>query len=172
MEFQWNADQAVQKRYYFSVNLSDERLRENKPFLAYAARLKGATTLLKATSYTIHRVDFSVIRELMLTNSAAILQDDSGIPYHWFQPALWKVSLYGDYDRPYGSFRFLVHAGLPKAYQTRGGKPLAFRIGSGFGRIPSDLLLAKLSQGAATVASTADAPREGSARITHEPRLG
>src|SRR5260370_3106011 len=158
MEFQWNADKAIQKLYYFAVDLSDERLRENKPFLAYAARLKGATTLLKATLYTIHRVDFSVIRELMLTNSAAILQDDSGIPYHWFQPALWKVSLYGDYDRPYGSFRFLVHAGLPKAYQTSGGKPLGFRIGYGFGRIPSNLLLAKRIPVAASVTPPVSAP--------------
>lgn len=51
IEFRSNADQAIQKLYYFSVNLSDERLRENKSFLAYAARLRGTTTLLKATSY-------------------------------------------------------------------------------------------------------------------------
>jgi hypothetical protein len=151
IEFRSNADQAVQKLYYFSVNLSDERLRENKPFLAYAARLKGTTTLLKATSYMIHRKDFSVVRELMLANSAAILQDDSGIPYHWFQPTLWKVSLYGDYDHPYGSFRWLIQADLRKAYQTSGGKPLGFRIGYGYGRIPSNLLLAKRIQVAAAV---------------------
>jgi hypothetical protein len=151
IEFRSNADQAIQKLYYFSVNLSDERLRENKPFLAYAARLKGTTTLLKATSYMLHRADFSVIRELMLANSAAILQDDSGIPYHWFQPAVWNVSLYGDYDRPYGSFRGLAQADLRKAYQTSGRKPLAFRIGYGFGRIPSNLLLARRVQVAAAV---------------------
>jgi len=158
IEFRSNADQAVQKLYYFSVNLADERLRENKPFLAYAARLKGTTTLLKATSYMIHRKDFSVIRELMLTNSAAILQDDSGIPFHWFEPALWKVSLYGDYDHPYGSFRWLVQADLRKAYQTSGGKPLGFRIGYGFGRIPSNLLLAKRIQVAASVTRPVAAP--------------
>jgi hypothetical protein len=143
IEFRSNTGPAIQKLYYFSVNLSDEHLRENKPFLAYAARLKGTTTLLKATSYMTHRADFSLIRDLMLSNSAAILQDDSGIPYHWFQPALWNVALYGDYDRPYGSFRFLAQADLRKAYQTGGRKPLAFRIGYGYGRMPSNLLLAK-----------------------------
>src|SRR5258708_39526838 len=157
IEFRSNADQAIQKLYYFSVNLSDERLRENKPFLAYAARLKGTTTLLKATSYMLHRADFSVVRDLMLTNSAAILQDDSGIPYHWFQPALWHVSLNGDYDHPYGSFRFLIQGHLRKSYPTSGVKRLGFRIGYGFGRIPSNLLLAKRIQVAATV------PRPGSA---------
>ncbi len=38
IEFRSNSDQTIQKLYYFSVNLSDERLRENKPF-TYAARL-------------------------------------------------------------------------------------------------------------------------------------
>jgi len=90
IEFRSSADQAIQKLLLLG-ELSDERLRENKPFLAYAAPLKGTTTLLKATSYTLHRADFSVVRGLMLGYSAAILQDDSGIPYHWFQPALWKV---------------------------------------------------------------------------------
>jgi hypothetical protein len=150
IEFRSNTDQATQKLYYFSVNLSDERLRENKPFLAYASRLKGTTTLLKATSYMTHRADFSLVRELLLSNSAAILQDDSGIPYRLFQPALWKVSLYGDYDHPFGSFRWLAQADLRKAYQTNGGKPLGFRIGYGYARIPSNLLLAKRIQVAAT----------------------
>ncbi len=80
----------------------------------------------------MHRTDFSVIREIMLSNSAAILQDDSGIPFKWFQPALWKLALYGEYDHPYGSFRGLAQADLRKAYQTGGGEPLAcVRIGYG-----------------------------------------
>jgi len=136
------------KNYYFSANLSDERLRENKPFLAYAARLRGTTTLLKATSYMTHRADFPVIRELMLNNSAAIPQDDSGIPYHWFRPALWNVAFY---NRAYGNFRGLAQADLRKAYQTNGRKRLASGIGYGYGRIPSNLLPAKRIQVAATV---------------------
>jgi hypothetical protein len=143
IEFRTNADQSLHRLFYFSVNLSDERLGENKPFLAYVARLRGAATLLKATSYMTHRRDFSIIRDLMLNNSSVILQDDSGIPYHCFGAGQWKLQLYGDYTQPYGSFRFLVQPDLRKAYQTSAARPLPMHIGYGYRKITSNLLLAK-----------------------------
>ena len=143
IEFHSENDPLRQKLYYFTINLADERLKENKAALAYFDRLKGSITLLKATSYATHRPDFSVIRNLMLANSIAILQDDSGIPYRWFQPSLWQVLLYGGYDHPYGSFRGLVQPDLRQAYHAAIPKPLSFAIGYGFERIPSNLLLAR-----------------------------
>jgi hypothetical protein len=141
LEFR-SPDRSVHRLYYYTVNLSNDRLRENQPFLRYVPQLKGATTFLKATSYMTHHKDFSIIRDLMLTNSAAILQDDSGIPYRWFGADLWKIQLYGDYDRPYGTFRWLEQPDLRKAFQS-GAKPLTMRIGYGYRKIASNLLLAK-----------------------------
>ena len=143
IEFRADGQPSTHKLYYFSVNLSDERLSENKPFLAYLSRLKGTTTLLKATSYMTHRPEFSLIRDQILANSAAILQDDSGIPYRYFQTGTWKVQLYGDYRRPYGSFRWLEQPDLRKAYDSVGTKPLSVRVGYGYSRIASNLLLAR-----------------------------
>lgn len=146
-----DADQSTHKLYYFSVNLSDERLNENQPFLAYLSRLKGTTTLLKATSYMTHRPEFSLIRDQILANSAAILQDDSGIPYRYFQTGAWKVQLYGDYQRPYGSFRWLEQPDLRKAYDSVGTKPLFFRVGYGYSRVASNLLLGRQTNLVASV---------------------
>ena len=143
IEFRTDADQSIHKLSYFSVNLADVRLRGNDPFLRYVKTLKGATTLLKATSYMTHRAEFSQIRDLVLSTSGAILQDDSGIPYHWFTAAGWRVQLYGDYNRPYGSFRWLEQPDLRKAYREAGVKPLPMHVGYGFRRIASNLLLAK-----------------------------
>jgi hypothetical protein len=143
VEFLSDGSPTAQTLFYFAVDLSDEHLQENKSFLAYANRLQGTTTLLKATSYMTHRADFSAIRNLVLSNSAAVLQDDSGIPYRWFRSALWNVRLYGAYSRPYGSFRGLAQADLRKAYSTSNPKPLSFGIGYGYARIPSNLLLAR-----------------------------
>lgn len=142
IEFRADADQSIHKLYYFTVNLADDRLAENKPFLTYLSRLKGTTTLLKATSYMTHRKEFSMIRDQMLANSGAVLQDDSGIPYRCFQPDTWRVQLYGDYDRPYGSFHYYQQPDLRKAYEAPGTKPLALHIGYGYSKIPSNLLLA------------------------------
>jgi hypothetical protein len=142
LDFQTDSDQSLHKLFYFSVNLSNERLRQDQAFLSFLDGLKGATTFLKATSYMLHKQEFSMIRERILSDSLAVLQDDSGIPYHFFATAHWRVQLYGDYVRPYGSFRWLEQPDLRKAYLTTGPKPLDFKIGYGYGRIASNLLLA------------------------------
>jgi hypothetical protein len=140
--FRRDDDHSVHKLLYFSVNLSDEVLRENQPFLAFLHSLKPTATLLKATSYMVHKPEFSIIREYVLSKSIAVLQDDSGIPYRFFAAAPWTVQLYGTYVRPYGSFRWLQQADLRNAYLSTGPKPLNFRIGYGYGKVPSNLLLA------------------------------
>lgn len=143
IEFRTDADQSLHQLYYFSVNLADDRLTENKPFQIYAASLKGATTMFKSTSYMLHKQEFSLIRSLVLENSAAILQDDSGIPYRWFGADLWQVQLYGDYERPYGSFKYMEQVDLREAYKQPGTKPLPMHVGYGYKKITSNLLLAK-----------------------------
>jgi len=104
--------------------------------------VKGSATFLKATSYMTHRPEFSIIREEVLAKSIAVLQDDSGIPYSYFA-APWQVQLYGSYIRPYGSFKWLRQVDLQKAYQGAGPKPLEFRIGYGYSKVPSNLLFAR-----------------------------
>jgi hypothetical protein len=143
IDFRLDANGSVHKLFYFSVNLSDERLREDQPFLAFLRGLQGMTTFFKATSYMPHDPAFSIIRERVLEGSSIILQDDSGIPYRFFDTARWQVQLYGDYTRPYGSFRWREEPDLRKAYESGGAKPLGFHIGYGFSRVPSNLLLAR-----------------------------
>jgi len=142
IEFRRVNDQSVHKLFYFSVNLSNPRLRQNQPFLGFLTRLQGSTTFLKATSYMVHKPEFSIIRKHVLQESAAVLQDDSGIPYHFYLSPSWQVQLYGEYVQPYGSFRWLEQPDLRKAYLTQNPKPLPFRIGYGFRAVPSNLLFA------------------------------
>lgn len=142
IEFRTDADQSQHTLYYFTVNLSNDRLAENTPFQSYIQNLKGATTMFKSTSYMLHRRDFSLIRSLVLENSAAVLQDDSGIPYRLFDSDRWKVQLYGDYERPYGSFKWMEQADLRTAYKQPGTKPLPMHVGYGYRKITSNLLLA------------------------------
>jgi hypothetical protein len=143
IEFRTDADRSLHQLYYFSVNLADSRLDENKPFQTYVASLKNPTTMFKSTSYMLHRREFSLIRKLVLANSGAVLQDDSGIPYHLFASDLWTVQLYGDYDRPYGSFKWMEQVDLRNAYKQPGTKPLPMHVGYGYKKITSNLLLAK-----------------------------
>jgi len=143
IEFQNDADSSVHHLFYFSVNLSNDRLHENTPFQKYLSHLTGTVSMLKATSYMPHQPGFSMIRDALTTNSRAILQDDSGLPFKKFSTEQWKVQLYGDYNQPYGSFRWMEQADLRDAYRTTGPKPLPMHVGYGYRRITSNLLLAK-----------------------------
>jgi hypothetical protein len=103
-----------------------------------------------------HQPEFSLIRDQILANSGAILQDDSGIPYRYFQTGAWKVQLFGDYNRPYGSFRWLEQSDLRNAYKSAGSKPLAFRVGYGYSRIASNLLLGRQANLVASIKRPAE----------------
>ena len=142
VDFVDDASQAVHRLYYFSTNIADDHLGDNKGFGAFVSQLKGMTTYFKATSYMTHRPEFSIIRNLVLDGSSAILQDDSGLPYHLYTDPPWHVQLYGNYDKPIRPFSWLEQKDLRKAYETRNPKPLSFHIGYGQARLPSNLLFA------------------------------
>ncbi|HJZ97891.1 MAG TPA: hypothetical protein VKE70_15375 [Candidatus Solibacter sp.] len=143
IEYRAATDRSVHRLCYLSVNLANDRLRENTAFSKFAATLKGSSTLLKATSYMLHQPEFSTIRDLIVQVSGTVLQDDSGIPYRYFSGAAWRVQLYGAYQRPYGSFRWMEQKDLRAAYGRPGVKPLPVEIGYGYRRIASNMLLAE-----------------------------
>ncbi len=143
IEFQTDTDLSIHRLLYLTVNLADNRLAANQPFLRFVESLKGATTMLKATSYMTHHPEFSVIRKIVLENSGAVFQDDSGLPFRLFTAADWRVQLYGDYQRPYGSFKRLEQKDLRNAYRQAAVKPLPMHVGYGYRKITSNLLLAE-----------------------------
>jgi hypothetical protein len=142
IEFQTDADSSLHRMLYLSVNISNDRMKENTPFQKYLSQLTGTVSMLKATSYMPHHAGFSMISDALLSNSYAILQDDSGLPYKKFTAEQWKVQLYGDYNKPFGSFSWLEQPDLRQAYKTAGPKPLPMHVGYGYRRITSNLLLA------------------------------
>jgi hypothetical protein len=142
VDFVDNSTQAVHRLYYFSTNIADDHLKDNQEFGTFVSQLKGMTTYFKATSYMTHRPEFSIIRDLVLTGSSTILQDDSGLPYKLYTDPPWRVQLYGNYDKPIRPFKWLEQKDLRTAYQTGNPKPLSFHIGYGVAQLPSNLLLA------------------------------
>ena len=143
LEFRTDADQSVHRLYYFSLNLDDKHLAGNKGFLTYVNAIPTPTTMLKATSYMTHQEGFTMIRDLVMKDSGVIFQDDTGIPFKYFTPETWNVQLYGEYTRPYQPFGYMEQADLRKAFLKGGVKPLTLRLGYGFGKVTSNLLLAK-----------------------------
>jgi len=143
VEFSTDGDKSIHRLYYFSVNLDNPHLKGNAGFMTYATGMPPHTTMLKATSYMTHHDEFSMVRDLVINHSAAVFQDDSGMPYHLFTPDQWTVQLYGEYTKPYEPFEYMVQPDLRKAYLAGGVKPLPMRLGYGFGKVTSNLLLAQ-----------------------------
>ena len=82
---------AAKVLYYFTSDLSDEALKRNPGLLRFCEALGPANSLLKAASYLLHEGGFETVRNFLLQNSVAVLQDDSGIPVHDFTPEKWTL---------------------------------------------------------------------------------
>lgn len=143
IEFQKEGGGPKRILHYISVNLDNKHLARNPQFLKYVAALDHPVTMLKATSYMVHKDEFSIIRDTLLSHSAAIVQDDSGVPFRMFDPDRWKIQLYGEYKQPFGSFKFLKQRDLEAAYHKTGVKPLDLRMGYGWRKAASNLLVAR-----------------------------
>lgn len=129
--------------YYFSTDLSNEGLKKAPEFEAYVKSLSSPTTYLKAASYLMYQDGFSNIRNLILSQSSSLLQDDSGMPVKYFDRSKWNLKFYGSYTGPIGLFKARYQADLRKVYATdKTIKPLDFGIGYQYRVNQSNLMLA------------------------------
>ena len=125
--------------YYFTTNLADDGVR-NSGFLKFLESLGPADAFLKSASYLLHSGGFSKIRDFLLANSSAIVQDDSGIPLSNFNPKGWDLRPFGRYAGPIKLFAGRQQAGYAKLFQK--STPIDFGIGYRWRPNESNLLLA------------------------------
>jgi len=135
-------DQTPQEVIYVSFNAANDGLKRQTGILPFLQTIQPCVTFIKAASYLMHGQDFSQIRSIILTQSVAILQEDSGIPYRFFDSTSWKVQLYGVYNGPIPLFRNKFQQNLYQAYRSQSVKPLPFGIGYHLVPGTSNLLLA------------------------------
>jgi hypothetical protein len=128
--------------YYFTSDLSDDALKRNPGLLRFCEGLGPANSLLKAASYLLHEGGFETVRNFLLQESVAILQDDSGIPVHFFAPDRWTLRFFGIYTGPIELFKNFYQADLRKFYATSAPKPLTFGFGYRWSSRTSTMFLA------------------------------
>lgn len=91
----------------------------------------------------MHKDYFSRIRRIILQNSLAVIQDDSGIPVRFFPDSLWSRQLYGSYDAPIKLFANWFQKDLKVLYDSTDRalvKPLSFGIGYDYKNNGSNLM--------------------------------
>lgn len=130
--------------YYFSLNASDAGLKHNQNFSNYLKQMGEINTYLKGASYLMHKDYFSIIRQVILEQSKAIIQDDSGIAFHYFTESKvkWKYYFYGDYTKPIPMFAQHYQRDLDSLSHLQGSKPLGFGIGYNFRDKNSNFMIA------------------------------
>jgi hypothetical protein len=91
----------------------------------------GSVAYFKAASYLMHDSGFTGIRDWVLGNCKAVVEDDSGIPYKDFDQSKWSIKLFGDYQSPIELFAKHQQNDLKAAYDAIGSGP-AIPFGSGY----------------------------------------
>lgn len=136
--------QSAKKLYYFSVNAFDGSLKNNIGFKKYLNELGVVTTYLKGASYLMHKSYFSIIRDYILNHSSQVIQDDSGIAFHYFKEsnAKWDYAFYGQYLKPIPMFKEFYQKDLDSLYKQQGSKPMGFGIGYNFKDKNSNFMIA------------------------------
>ncbi|MEM9280697.1 MAG: hypothetical protein AAGA96_02630 [Verrucomicrobiota bacterium] len=124
--------------YYFSSDLSDGGF-PNSGFQTWLEKQPEGNAYLKAASFLMHSSWFSKVRQHLLDYSFQVVEDDSGIPFRYFDTEIWKTFLYGRYNGPIELFAENFQADMKAAY-NRGSQPLDFGTGYKWRKGESNLM--------------------------------
>jgi hypothetical protein len=136
------ASKSEKVMYYFTSDLSDDAAKRNPGLLRFCQTQGPANSLLKAASYLLHEGGFETVRNFLLQNSTAILQDDSGIPVRYFTADRWTLRFFGVYAAPIDLFKKFYQSDLRQDYAASSPKPLTFGFGYRWSSRSSTLFLA------------------------------
>ena len=117
--------------FYLKQDLSNDSIRPGVPFLNFVSQLGRPPAFTKSASYLMHEDSFSSIRDYILQNCRALVQDPSGIPYQHLVKSGMDLRLYGDYKGTLQMFSGQNQPDLVEAYQKgrHHAQPLDFGIG-------------------------------------------
>ncbi len=129
IEFTRTGGSVTKRLVYVSADISDSGFSQCPGCKAYLETLAGpVVSFAKSASYLMHKTYFSGIRDLLLAKSTYILQDDSAIPYRYFNHDIWDITLHGTYTGPIDMFKEHFENDLADAYRRK-GETINFRFG-------------------------------------------
>ena len=144
IDFMTGGSDRVRTVHYFSCDLVDDAFRKDSPLYLYLDNLRFETTFVKSASYLMHYKEFSNIRNMVLTKSRFVLEDDTGIPYRYFPAKDWEAQLYGEYIKPVSDFAGVEQKDLKEAYtDPTKVKKLPFHLGYHWGSSKDSILYFK-----------------------------
>ncbi|TAG06763.1 MAG: hypothetical protein EAZ44_01645 [Cytophagia bacterium] len=143
-----------QKVYYIGGDVSDRAMKGNNSVVKFIQGFSDKVTFIKSASYILHNSDFAVFRNLILNETSAVLQDDTGVRYSVYQENGWSVKMYGNYDFPVADFgRYTYQSDVAKIYKEDKSIPkLNFTYGYHWKTDKSSVFVARKGNGEKQVA--------------------
>jgi hypothetical protein len=92
----------------------------------------------------MYQSNFSQVRDFLLAHTATLIQDDSGIPLQYLDPAQWNLQAYGAYRGPIAVFPNRYQTNLHRLF-AKSHPALTFGIGYRWRPQESNLLVAMRS---------------------------
>lgn len=139
------SDETPRTLYYFRTDLVDASVRKSG-FLKFCEKFETGDALVKSASYLLHYGTFSEVRNFLLTRSATIVQDDSGIALRYFPREQWNLRTYGNYVGPIPIFKKLFQKDLDALFRENEASPIPFGIGYRYKPTQTNILLATRRQ--------------------------
>jgi hypothetical protein len=105
---------------YYSCDISNSGIEKDKALAATLKSIPASNCFVKSASYLMHYETFTTIRNTVLDKAIYLVQDDTGIPYKYFDKSKFKMELYGNYVKPVSDFsENLFQKDMAAAYTTK-----------------------------------------------------
>ncbi len=115
---------------YLSLDVSDGQLSYYPEFVPWLRSFEAPAVLLKSASYLLHGANFRKVRAAIRDRAALVVQDDTGMPYRILRESGFRISLYGQYERPVKLFENRYQQDLDQAFESAGNSdPVPFPFG-------------------------------------------
>jgi len=123
--------QAHRRLFYLQQDLRNDFFSQRCQVARFVSRLGPCVTFVKSGSYLMHEPEFRSLCDFILSISAILIQDPSGIRYRALVERDWHVSLHGRHPSGPRLFAKYEQADLVEAFDEAActSSPLDFSIG-------------------------------------------
>lgn len=117
---------------YISARIEDSLFSPDIPEGKFFRSLGKSSVMMKAAVYLLHSPRYIKVAQYVLDHADVVIQDDSGLPYRYFEESTWNTELYGAFvgPPPMSGIGFYPQPDLVKAFREKAG-PLPFEFGYG-----------------------------------------
>lgn len=128
-------DNYLRNFYFFQIYLTKNNFSEQTPEYKFFLQFPSYSMFLKsAAGYLLHLEKYKNFNTNIIKRCNMVIQDDSGIPFHFFNEKEWNGKYYGVYTgqlRVTGMIYYKSQKALIEKYRTSKPFPLPFPFGYG-----------------------------------------